>query len=229
MLSKPSDKFIMHHYVYYSYEEWGRGYIGVRSCRCLPEEDCKYFGSYTDKSFAPVNKIILCEFATREEALRAEVVLHEFYQVHKNPHFANKSRQTSTKFDCPLRSESHRQKIGDSCRGRKHYNWGKSLTKEVKEKIRNAIKGTKRSEACKQKHRRPKSEHHKNAISDALKGKVKTTKHIENMKLAKKGKTPKSSIQKWQCTVTGKISNSGALTIYQRALGIDTSNRVRLA
>jgi len=27
-----------YHYTYYSYEEWGRGYFGSRTCRCLPEE-----------------------------------------------------------------------------------------------------------------------------------------------------------------------------------------------
>ena len=32
-----------YHYVYYSYEEYGRGYIGSRTCRCLPEEDINYF------------------------------------------------------------------------------------------------------------------------------------------------------------------------------------------
>lgn len=45
-------------YVYYSYEEFGRGYIGKRECKCLPEEDIKYFGSYKDKSFRPTKKII---------------------------------------------------------------------------------------------------------------------------------------------------------------------------
>lgn len=34
--------------------------------------------------------------------------------------------------------------------------------------------------------------------------------------------------QRWQCTVTGKVSTAGPLTIYQRARGIDPSNRVRL-
>ena len=46
-------------YVYYSYEEFGRGYIGSRICKCLPEEDIKYFGSYKDKTFNPTEKIIL--------------------------------------------------------------------------------------------------------------------------------------------------------------------------
>jgi len=45
-------------YVYYSYEPWGRGYIGKRECWCLPEEDTKYFGSFRDKTFKPTEKII---------------------------------------------------------------------------------------------------------------------------------------------------------------------------
>ena len=38
----------------------------------------------------------------------------------------------------------------------------------------------------------------------------------------------KSNKQKWECLVTGKISNSGGLTSHQKARGIDTSLRVRL-
>jgi hypothetical protein len=34
--------------------------------------------------------------------------------------------------------------------------------------------------------------------------------------------------QKWQCSVTGYISNAGALSLYQRKRGIDTSNRIRI-
>jgi hypothetical protein len=218
----------MYHYVYYSYEEWGRGYIGVRSCQCPPEEDCSYFGSYKDKTFAPTSKIILQQFDTRESAIAAEVALHMFYKVHVNPHFANIARQTSSKFDCPTRSETHRQKIGEAVRGEKHYNWGRSLSNEVKQKIREANTGKKRSEECKQKHRRPKSEEHKKAIGNALRGKKRTPEQNERMRKAKKGKVPKSAIQKWQCTVTGKISNAGALSVYQRNRGIDTSNRLRL-
>jgi hypothetical protein len=88
----------MYYYVYYSYEEWGRGYIGARSCKCQPEEDSRYFGSFYDKTFKPTAKVILLTFATRQEALNAEITLHEFYQVHINPHFANRAKQTSTKF-----------------------------------------------------------------------------------------------------------------------------------
>jgi hypothetical protein len=51
-----SNDTIKNYYVYYSYELWGRGYIGKRECMCLPEEDVKYFGSFTDKTFEPTEK-----------------------------------------------------------------------------------------------------------------------------------------------------------------------------
>ena len=76
-----------HFYVYYSYEEYGKGYIGKRECECLPEEDIHYFGSFHDKSFYPTQKIILETFNGVEEALEAEIILHDFYEVDKNPHF----------------------------------------------------------------------------------------------------------------------------------------------
>jgi hypothetical protein len=38
----------------------------------------------------------------------------------------------------------------------------------------------------------------------------------------------KGNATRFQCTVTGRISNAGALTHYQRARGIDTSKRVKV-
>jgi hypothetical protein len=38
----------------------------------------------------------------------------------------------------------------------------------------------------------------------------------------------KTSSQVWMCTKTGYQSNAGALTVYQRNRGIDTSNRIRI-
>jgi hypothetical protein len=88
-----------YYYTYYSYEEWGRGYFGSRTCRCLPEEDVKYLGSFRDKNFKPTQKIILKDdYATREEAYADEIILQEHYKVVENPHFANRAYQTSTKF-----------------------------------------------------------------------------------------------------------------------------------
>jgi hypothetical protein len=85
-------------YVYYSYEEYGRGYIGKRECECLPEKDVNYFGSFKDKTFKPTQKIILETFDSVEKVLGAECALHNFYEVDKNPHFANRAKQTSTGF-----------------------------------------------------------------------------------------------------------------------------------
>lgn len=91
-----------YHYTYYSYEEWGRGYFGSRGCKCLPEEDINYLGSPKDKTFNPKYKIILKDdYATREEAYADEIILQEHYKVVENPHFANQSYQTSTKFYVP--------------------------------------------------------------------------------------------------------------------------------
>lgn len=89
------------HYVYYSYEEYGRGYIGSRTCPkgLRPEEDVSYLGSFRDKTFNPTNKIILKTYATRDEALKAEIFLHKAYNVASNKNFANIVNLTSTKFN----------------------------------------------------------------------------------------------------------------------------------
>jgi hypothetical protein len=93
----------MNHYTYYSYEEYGRGYIGSRSCKCYVNEDVNYFGSFVDKTFKPTQKIILGIFETRKEAYEAEKLLHNFFKVDINLHFANKSKLTSSGFTCPKR------------------------------------------------------------------------------------------------------------------------------
>jgi len=111
-------------YVYYSYEPWGRGYIGKRECECLPEEDVKYFGSYRDKTFKPTEKIILETFDTLEKVLQAEILLHDFYQVDKNPHFANRAKATSTGFYF-------------SANGKDNPFYGGKFENDVIEKIRN--------------------------------------------------------------------------------------------
>ena len=81
-------------YTYYSYEEYGRGYIGARSKS--PIGDDAYMGSFKDKSFNPTQKIILAEFSSMEEAIEVEVALHNYFDVAVNPHFANRAKQTTT-------------------------------------------------------------------------------------------------------------------------------------
>jgi 5-methylcytosine-specific restriction endonuclease McrA len=135
-----------HFYVYYSYEEYGRGYIGKRECKCLPEEDIKYFGSFKDKTFRPTQKIILETFNSVEEALEAECFLHNFYEVDKNPHFANRAKQTSRKFyyivpreymvgeNNPAKRPEVRKKLSDTAKTRR-------ASEETKRKMSEAHKG----------------------------------------------------------------------------------------
>jgi hypothetical protein len=130
----------MHFYVYYSYEEYGRGYIGQRQCKCLPEKDVNYFGSFHDKTFKPTQKIILEVFDNIEDSINAECYLHEFYKVDVNPHFANKSKQTSKKFYfCEKRSEETKRKISETKKNQPHKGgWpkGKKHSPEVIERCR---------------------------------------------------------------------------------------------
>ena len=112
-----------YHYTYYSYEEWGMGYFGSRSCECLPEEDVEYFGSFKDKNFKPTQKIILKDdYPTRVEAIEDEVILHDYYDVDINPHFANKSKQKTTGFYYSakgvVRSEEYKKKMSERLKGR---------------------------------------------------------------------------------------------------------------
>jgi hypothetical protein len=115
-----------HHYVYKSFEEEGREYIGCRSCNCLPEEDTKYFGSFSDKSFKPTGKTILFVCETRKEAAEIEIELHDFFDVAVNPQFANRSKQTSTGFDRAgvPRTEAQKKAHSERMSGEKHPMFG---------------------------------------------------------------------------------------------------------
>ena len=116
-------------YVYYSYEEWGRGYIGASSRNPLDDEE--YLGSFRDASFHPTHKIILAEFDTWEETLEAEVTLHAFFDVARNPHFANRAKQTSKGFTTRGMeiSEETRRKQSEMRRGvKKSEEWKKRMS-----------------------------------------------------------------------------------------------------
>jgi hypothetical protein len=176
-----------YHYVYYSWEQWGRGYIGVRSCECLPEEDEIYLGSFRDKTFKPTEKIILQVFLTRKEANIAEIVLHNFYNVGVNPHFANKAKHTSIGF-CVQgipKSEEHKRKIGEAnsqrLKGKPSTFRGKRHSEESLQKLRESLSGRVLSEEHKEKLRiastgRKISEESKLKISEANKGRVSPMK-----------------------------------------------------
>ena len=143
-----------YHYIYYSYEEYGRGYFGSRTCKCLPEEDIKYFGSFKDKTFKPTHKIILKDdYSTREEAYIDEIILHQYYKVVENPHFANRSYQTSTGWTTLglFPSDETRKKLSEARKGRNAWNKGIPVSNKTKEKIRQKHKGRKQTEEHKLK------------------------------------------------------------------------------
>jgi len=138
-----------HFYVYYSYEEYGKGYIGKRECKCLPEEDISYFGSFRDKTFQPTQKIILETFKSVEEALKAEIILHDFYEIDKNPHFANRAKQTSTGFYC---NKGAGEKASKKRSELMKTEYNPMSNPEYKEKARiNLIEALKRPEVIKKK------------------------------------------------------------------------------
>ena len=123
-----------HHYVYRSFEEEGREYIGIRSCNCLPEEDTKYFGSFRDKTFKPTGKTILFVRETRQEVVEIEIELHNFFDVAVNPQFANQAKQTSKGFDRTGVPNTEAQKKANSERmsGENNPMYGVTRTKEWK-------------------------------------------------------------------------------------------------
>jgi hypothetical protein len=126
-----------YYYTYYSYEEWGRGYFGSRKCYCLPEEDINYFGSFKDKTFKPKYKIILKDnYTTREEAYADEIILHDYYDVANNPHFANRAKQTSARF-CVSREQAIENGKKSSKKCKEH---GRGIFSMTSEELSNAAK-----------------------------------------------------------------------------------------
>lgn len=128
------------YYTYYSYEEFGRGYIGYRKCPkgISPEQD-SYLGSYKDKTFKPTAKIIITTHRTKREAILAEIKIQKLFSVVENHHFANRSYQTNVKFSFsaqgsnhPMYNKTHSEEAkGKMSKARK----GKKLPKEQREKL----------------------------------------------------------------------------------------------
>ena len=199
-----------HFYVYYSYEEFGRGYIGSRGCKCLPEEDFKYYGSFWDKTFKPTQKIILTEFDNRRDAYDAEVVLHKFYDVVNNPHFANQSRALTSGFTTEglstfkgrKHSEETKRKIGEASKRRITSDETRKLKSKQMSGEGNPMYGGTHTPEAREK------------IGAAQRGKVIEDWHKERISQANKGKTlseeHKKKIGSWERddTYRKNLSNS---------------------
>ena len=197
-----------YHYVYHSYEEWGRDYIGVRSCDCLPEEDTKYFGSFKDKTFFPAEKTILFVCETRQEAAEIEIELHNFFDVAVNPQFANRAKATSTGFGragviAGPHTEERKKKISESKLGEKNPMYGVRRTKEWKQAQSERNSGENHPQFGV-----PRTEAQKKAQS-------------------KVGKA--SGSQKWQSTVDGFVSNAPRVATHNKKNGWDPNARIRIS
>ena len=226
-----------YHYVYYSYEEYGRGYFGSRTCRCLPEEDINYFGSFKDKTFKPTQKIILKkDYDSRTDAIQDEIILQRFYKVVENPHFANRAYQTSTKFDTTGTTSWRRGVIG------KYTAWNKGLTlkdervekyvskrrgkKRTKQTIKNVSEGLK---ALGDKHPSKKPERRKHQ-SEVLKGRQSHFKG-KNHKKETKIKMSESHCKKSYTVIspTGDIFIVKNLNDFSIKNGLDSSGMYKVA
>ena len=166
-------------YTYYSYEEFGRGYIGYRKCpkTNTPDQD-SYLGSYTDKTFKPSSKIILTIHSNAEEAREAERKIQEFFDVLSNPHFVNKSIQTGKGFYIKNHTKTTKNKMRISAIGRvisletrkkqSEAKRGKKLSKETVEKLKLKRHSEETKLKMKSSHTGvPKSPEHKKSISDS--------------------------------------------------------------
>lgn len=76
----------------------GRVYIGRRISGKVPDED-SYMGSHTDKSYTPTLKKVLRICSSAAEAAVWEWLLHEVFDVGRNPSFANKSKARFKNFN----------------------------------------------------------------------------------------------------------------------------------
>jgi len=116
-------------------------YIGVRSCNTKPEDDA-YFGSckplkkwQAEHGTEGVIKTVLAVWKSRKDALSHEILLHDCFDIGKNPEFWNQVKQTSTGFDCTgvPKSEEHAKKIARV--GEAHWSWGKKAKEETRIKM----------------------------------------------------------------------------------------------
>jgi hypothetical protein len=182
-----------HHYVYRSYEEGGRDYIGRRTCNCLPEEDTKYFGSFRDKTFKPVEKVILFVCETREEAAQIEIELHDFFDVAVNPQFANKAKAVSTGFDRTGVSctEETKKKISvakfGKYTGENNPNYGVPHTEEWKKAKSERMTGVPNKAHSERMSGKTHTEETKNKMSVAHTGKTCTEETKKKISVSKSG------------------------------------------
>ena len=201
---------VKHHYVYRSYEEGGRDYIGRRTCNCLPEEDTKYFGSFKDKTFKPTGKVILFVCETRKEVAEIEIELHDFFDVAVNPQFANRAKAKGTGFDRTGVPNTEEWKKANS--GENHPMYGVSHTEEWKKAHSERMSGENHP-----LHGVPRTKAQKKAVSEKLSGE-------NNPNYGNTGALSTSSKAIIAIKPDGTQQHFGGISEAARELGINQSN-----
>lgn len=114
----------MNHYTYEIAFENGMKYLGVRSCKVLPEDDSSYLGSskiIPAALYETCVKTILGVFPTRVEALQDEIRRHEELDIAVNPEYYNQVKQTAVGFDqsgTTAETHEHIRSMAEKLRGR---------------------------------------------------------------------------------------------------------------
>lgn len=184
-------------------------YIGVRSCSADPKDDV-YWGScrpfiawQKENGTTGLVKQILATWPTRQDALSHEILLHDCFDVARNPKFWNQAKQVASLFDTTGTKQSEELRLQKSLRTK-----GIPKSEEHKAKIGIALKRKPKSEETKRKlseakkgkpspmrgisvgKGKPKSEEHKAKIGAANRGKKRSAEVCEKFSEIRKGKKP---------------------------------------
>jgi hypothetical protein len=218
------------HTVYLSFDEnpKPRKYVGKHSTDD-PYDD--YYGSFHDKTFKPVGKIILGYYKSPQGATQGEIIWQRSLNVVEDPQYVNRAYQTSKGFDTTGREREY-EEVAPGGRAMKGL---LSWTDGVSEKRSKECPGEGWTRG-------------KPLMSDQTKEQIGLT--VSDLKWWRKGNETKRSVEcpgdGWeegrgefsanvelcQCTITGHITTPGPLSRWQKARGIDhkdPNNRRRVS
>lgn len=196
------------HIVYLSYDSkpGGRNYIGKHSTENLYDG---YLGSFSEESFFPDSRIILGVFNSAKAATQSEIQWQRVFEVVPDPDFANKSYQTSKKFDTTGSkwSEEWKSERSKQYTGEGNPNFGKETPTEVRNKISQSLRGQtftperkeKQSIALKGNSNKKGKPQPRSAVESAAAknlGRKNTPETIEKMKNSAKARWAKYREQK---------------------------------
>jgi len=205
-----------YHYTYWLSAAPNENYIGVRSCKCKPEDDTDYMSSSkivkqmiaAGKKF---HKHILKVWPTRKEAMEHEILMHRVLDVANNDLFLNQARQTSTRFSCSIpHTPETRAKMSATHTGMKR-------SPEARAIMSAAQKG------------RKISDEHRAKISAANTGKHHTPETCAKMSATRKGMrhTPESCAKMSAAAKGRKISDKQRASISKTLTGRKLSDEHR--